>query len=559
MVDNSVILYCTRFRETVFLPDLVRDERFSNVADSWWQLNPHGKSVIAIPIAHGVKPLLGVLYLEGHPNAFTDRNLTVLQLLVNQIGISYSNALTMKAIEKVSASNISMVQSQKRALAAAKEAEIKAKLAEAEALRNVKLAEEATKAKSIFLANVSHELRTPLNGVIGNSELLRVSGDLSKEQAEMSDSIRISADLLLTVINDILDFSRMEAERMELFNVAFNAAEMLAEVVRSMSYSNRDKKVLREVEIISDFNLPDTLIYGDPVRLHQVLGNLIGNSLKFTEKGSITVGARKDSETSEHIKLSFWVKDTGIGIPASQIDKLFKPFSQADASTARKYGGSGLGLSICKALIESMMHGNIELQSEEGVGTTVKFSVTFPKAEAHALAGDSQNSEQRDPMAKYIAESGAQSHMAYSDFSKIPRMDLRICIAEDNPINQKIAIQIVQKLGFKHVDAYNNGLEAVEGLRRMAKAGTPYHLVLMDCQMPVLDGYESTRMIRKDELDAVRGVLIIAMTASAIQGDREKCLDSGMNDYLAKPVRVHILKKKLEEYLQQVSSIGHCP
>lgn len=558
-IDENVILYCTRFRETVFLPDLVRDERFSNVTDEWWARHPQGKSVIAIPIAHGTKPLLGVLYLQGHPNAFTDRNLTVLQLLVNQIGISYSNALTLKAIEKVSASNISMVQAQKRALSKAKDAEAKAKLAEAEALRNVKLAEEAAKAKSIFLANVSHELRTPLNGVIGNSELLRASGNLSREQAEMSDSIRVSADLLLTVINDILDFSKMEADRMELFNVAFNPDEMLREVVRSMSYSSQDKK-MKDVEIRRDFNLPQTLIYGDPVRLHQVLGNLIGNSLKFTEHGSITVGARVDIETEDHIKLTFWVKDTGIGIPASQIDKLFKPFSQADASTARKYGGSGLGLSICKSLIESMMNGKIELESHENVGTTVRFSVTFPKADPAASAGDSQSGiEQRDPMAKYIENGGRPSAAPYNDFSDVPRDQLRICIAEDNPINQKIAIQFVQKLGFVHVDAYDNGLAAVEGLRRKAREGTPYHLVLMDCQMPVMDGYESTKLLRKDEDEAVKKVLVIAMTASAIQGDREKCLESGMNDYLAKPVRVHVLKKKLEEYLHQVCKLTLIP
>jgi signal transduction histidine kinase/AmiR/NasT family two-component response regulator len=551
-IEESAILYCTRFRETVFLPDLVRDERFSNVADDWWEQNPLGKSIIAIPIAHGVKPLLGVLYLQGQPNAFTDRNLTVLQLLVNQIGISYSNALTLKAIEKVSASNISMVQSQKRALAKAKEAEAKAKRAEVEALRNVKLAEEAAKAKSIFLANVSHELRTPLNGVIGNSELLRASGDLTKEQAEMSDSIRVSADLLLTVINDILDFSKMEADRMELFNVAFNPDEMLREVVRSMSYSSQDKK-MKDVEIKRDFNLPLTLIYGDPVRLHQVLGNLIGNSLKFTEKGSITVGARVDEETRDTVKLTFWIKDTGIGVPPSQLSKLFKPFSQADASTARKYGGSGLGLSICKSLIESMMHGKIKLESEEGAGTTVWFTVTFPKADAQASVGDSQNGvEQRDPMAKYVEDGVPETQTPYTDFSAIPREELRICVAEDNQINQKIAIQFLQKLGFKHVDVYDNGLETVEGLRRKARDGKPYHLVLMDCQMPVMDGYESTKLIRQDENEAVRSILVIAMTASAIQGDREKCLESGMNDYLAKPVRVHVLKKKLEEYLRQV-------
>jgi len=555
LVAEKVILYCMRFRETVFLPDLIRDERFSNVSEAWSARNPAGKSVIAIPICHGDKPLLGVLYLEGEPNAFTDRNLTVLQLLVNQIGISYSNALTMKEVERVSAFNNSMVDVQKKALAKALEAEKQANLAKAEALRNVKLAEEAAKAKSIFLANVSHELRTPLNGVIGNSELLRDS-DLRKDQAEMADSIRVSADLLLTVINDILDFSKMEADKMKLFIVAFNADEMLREVVRSVSYSNRDKKSSRNVEIIQDINLPQSLIYGDPVRLHQVLGNLIGNSLKFTENGSITVGARTDMETKDAVKLTFWVKDTGIGIPQQQLAKLFKPFSQADASTARKYGGSGLGLSICKSLIESMMGGTIRLESAENKGTTAWFSVTFPKANPEATPGDSQNGiDQRAPMAKYIESDGEGFASPHTDFSNVPRDQLRICIAEDNPINQKIAIQFMDKLGFKYVDAYDNGLAAVEGLRKRAREGKPYHIILMDVQMPVLDGYEATKLLRQDPLDAVRGILVIAMTASAIQGDREKCLASGMNDYLAKPVRSGVLKKKLDHYLQQVRTL----
>ena len=554
LVAEGVILYCTRFRETVFLPDLIHDERFSNVSEAWSVQNPVGKSVIAIPICHGVKPLLGVLYLEGQPNAFTDRNLTVLQLLVNQIGISYSNALTLKEVEKVSAFNNSMVDVQKRALGKALDAEKQANMAKAEALRNVKLAEEAAKAKSIFLANVSHELRTPLNGVIGNSELLRDS-DLRKDQAEMADSIRVSADLLLTVINDILDFSKMEADKMKLFIVAFNADEMIREVVRSVSYSNRDKRSSKNVEIVQEIDLPQTLIFGDPVRLHQVLGNLIGNSLKFTENGSITVGAKTDWETKDAVKLTFWVKDTGIGIPPQQLVKLFKPFSQADASTARKYGGSGLGLSICKSLIESMMGGSIQLESKENEGTTAWFTVTFPKANPEATAGDSQNGlNQREAMIKRVEPPIAETKTTYLDFSHVPREQLRICIAEDNPINQKIAIQFMEKLGFKQVDAYDNGLAAVEGMRKNAREEKPYHIVLMDVQMPVLDGYEATKLLRKDPIDAVRGILVIAMTASAIQGDREKCLASGMNDYLAKPVRSGVLKKKLEQYLQQVCS-----
>merc|ERR1712093_126085 len=549
LVAEGVILYCTRFRETVFLPDLIHDERFSNVTEAWAARNPVGKSVIAIPICHGTKPLLGVLYLEGEPNAFTDRNLTVLQLLVNQIGISYSNALTLKEVEKVSAFNNSMVDVQKRALAKALEAEKQANAAKAEALRNVKLAEEAAKAKSIFLANVSHELRTPLNGVIGNSELLRDS-DLTKDQAEMADSIRVSADLLLTVINDILDFSKMEADKMELYVVAFKADEMMREVFRSVSYSNRDKKNVKNVEILQDISLPQCLIFGDPVRLHQVLGNLVSNSLKFTENGSITIGAKTDLETADEVRLTFWVKDTGIGIPPQQLVKLFKPFSQADASTARKYGGSGLGLSICKSLIESMMGGKIELESIEGQGTLAWFTVTFPKAK-EASAGDCQNGvDQHDHLSSRNNDSNG-SPIPYTHFSDVEREQLRICIAEDNPVNQKIAVQFMHKLGFEHVDAYDNGLQAVEGLRAKAKEGTPYHITLMDVQMPVLDGYEATKLLRKDPIDAVRGVLVIAMTASAIQGDREKCLESGMNDYLAKPVRSNVLKKKLDQYILQ--------
>ncbi|UNI19958.1 Histidine kinase [Purpureocillium takamizusanense] len=558
LIAENVVLYCSRFLESVFIPDLIADERFGNVSESWLQRNPLGKAIIALPICHGTKPLLGVLYLEGEPGSFTDRNVTVLQLLVNQIGISYSNALSMKNVEKISAENRSMVSVQKRALAKALEAETKAKNAEAEAKRNVKLAEEAAKAKSIFLANVSHELRTPLNGVIGNSELLRDS-NLNREQLEMADSIRVSADLLLTVINDILDFSKMEADKMKLYIIAFNPEEMVREVVRAVSYSNREKTSKKNVKIIQDINLPPMLIYGDPIRLHQVLGNLIGNSLKFTEDGAITIGARLDSDTKEKATLTFWVRDTGIGIPPQQLAKLFQPFSQADASTARKYGGSGLGLSICKSLIEIMMQGKIQLESEETVGTTAWFTVTFDKAKSDVSAGDAQ-SKGSPPIDRYSAAvtpaERASSPNPYIDLTKISKEDVRICVAEDNPINQKIAIQYVQRLGYTSVSAYENGLKAVEGLRQKAREGKPYHIVLMDVQMPVLDGYEATKLLRKDSLEAVRKVLVIAMTASAIQGDREKCLAAGMNDYLAKPVRSEVLKKKLDAYVNSASSIS---
>ncbi|KAF7535257.1 hypothetical protein G7Z17_g13234 [Cylindrodendrum hubeiense] len=559
LIAENVILYCTRFLETVFVPDLMTDERFGNVSGAWLQRNPVGKGIISIPISHGTKSLLGVLYLEGEPGAFTDRNVTVLQLLVNQIGISYSNALSMKNVEKISAENRSMVAVQKRALAKALEAENKAKKAEAEAKRNVKLAEEAVKAKSIFLANVSHELRTPLNGVIGNSDLLRDS-ELDREQLDMADSIRVSAELLLTVINDILDFSKMEADKMKLYIIAFNPEDMVREVVRAVSYSNREKTSKKNVKIIQDIKLPPLLIYGDPIRLHQVMGNLIGNSLKFTEVGSITIGSRLDKETKEHATLTFWVRDTGIGIPPQQLAQLFQPFRQADASTARKYGGSGLGLSICKSLIEVMMKGKIRLESEETVGTTAWFTVTFEKAKSDVSVGDAQ-SMSPPPMDRYSLTTSPLDRVdpsnLYLNLSRVPKEEIRICVAEDNPINQKIAIQYVKRLGYSGVVAYENGLKAVEGLRQKANEGKPYHIVLMDVQMPVLDGYEATKLIRKDPMDAVRNILVIAMTASAIQGDREKCLAAGMNDYLAKPVRSDVLKKKLDAYLSPESPLAH--
>lgn len=263
----------------------------------------------------------------------------------------------------------------------------------------------------------------------------------------------------------------------------------------------------------------------------------------------MTIGARLDSETNEKATLTFWVQDTGIGISPEQKQKLFQPFSQADTSTARKYGGSGLGLSICKSLIETMMKGTIELESQQHVGTTAWFTVTFDKAKANATAGDPRALPDSFSRRSSDNVNREPSPNPYIDLSLIPKEQLRISIAEDNAINQKIAIQYVQRLGYTTVDAYDNGQKALEGLRQKAKEGRPYHIILMDVQMPVMDGYDATRWIRKDPMEEVRKILVIAMTASAIQGDREKCLAAGMNDYLAKPVRADVLKKKLDTYV----------
>jgi CheY-like chemotaxis protein len=428
-----------------------------------------------------------------------------------------------------------MIEAQKGALAQARSAEQKAKTAEAEANRNVKLKEDAAKAKSIFLANVSHDLRTPMNGVIGLSELLKGTS-LDKEQDVYVESIRVCADTLLTLINDILDFSKLEAGKMKISTVPLNLKETIAEVVRALRYTHRD----RGLETIEDLENvpPELVVLGDPVRLHQIFMNLLSNSYKFTPKGSVTVRAKVSRESKGKVRLECSVADTGIGIPEEHKSRLFRPFSQADSSTARSYGGSGLGLSICKAIIEDVLGGAIWLDSTPGVGTTVTFQLPFNKAFKEAVV--------RAPWSQI--ESKEPPKPVVRDLSMIPRHQIRVCIAEDNPINQKIAVQFVRVLGFES-EAFSDGRQAVDALRQRSKDGRPFHVVLMDVQMPVLDGYNATREIRRDGDPNVNEALVIAMTASAIEGDRERCLEAGMNNYLAKPVRSGVLSEMLDQYL----------
>lgn len=553
-VAKQVTMYCLRFQDSLFLRNVLDDDRFANAPASWLKENPDGVSTVTMPILHGDNVLLGSVHCQAPPNSFTERTVTLLRLLVNQIAISIANALLFKRVEKVSASNSSMLDVQKQALSQARDAEKKAKAAEAKAMDMVRLKEEAAKAKSMFLANVSHELRTPLNGVIGMSEMLKAT-PLTKEQEEHADSIRVCADTLLSVINDILDFSKLEAGKMNVFSVPLSLTETISEVVRALSYTNIEKGL----KTIEHLDLDQQLIVmGDPVRLHQILFNLMSNSFKFTSNGSITVRAVIESENAESIQAVISVADTGIGISQEQQKKLFLPFSQADSSTARSYGGTGLGLSICKAIIENVMHGRIWLDSQPGVGTTVSFSLPFKKVQAPANGETTETrttNKHADPMAIFTppaVEEGPGARALVS-LAGIPRDKLKVCIAEDNPINQKIAINFVKKLGF-HCQAYGDGQQAVDALSKASKAGDPFHLVLMDVQMPVLDGYNATREIRKHPDPKVSDILVIAMTASAIRGNREKCLEAGMNNYLAKPVRADTLKQMLEGYLNQEAS-----
>jgi signal transduction histidine kinase/CheY-like chemotaxis protein len=547
-MHRQITTYVLRFKETVFVRNVLEDERFSSVSDFFLARNPDGKAVISIPILRGTDEVLGAVYIEGPTNSFTDRNVTVLRLLVNQISISLANALFLKQIEKVSAENLAMVDLQKRALAQARAAELKAKEAEAIAIKNMHLKEEAAKAKSLFLANVSHELRSPLHGIIGMSEMLKETS-LTSKQAGYVDSIRMCSDTLLAVINDLLDFTKLEAGKMSLTSVPLNLSETIHEVVRALSFQNDDKGL--ETKFNSALS-SDLLVYGDPLRVTQIFMNLLSNAYKFTSKGTVTVCAVVQTEDADSITIVFSVIDTGIGIDPKQQKLLFQPFNQVESSSSRKFGGTGLGLSICKALIENMMGGKIWLESCPGMGTTVSFSVKFKKlseAETRALKLKTQASQAPDQMAAKFPSTAstapntpnadrqhAASPAGIIDLSKIPRSDIRICIAEDNLINQKIAISFVQRLGFK-CEAFADGVETIAALERALAEGKPYHLVLMDVQMPNLDGYDATRQIRKHKDEAIKSVIVIAMTASAIQGDREKCLEAGMTDYLAKPVR----------------------
>ena len=386
------------------------------------------------------------------------------------------------------------------------------------AIKHEEESKAATKAKSAFLANMSHEIRTPMNGVIGMIELVSHS-KMDEQQKDFISTAKRSAESLMIIINDILDFSKIEAGELTIERVEFDLEQIFTELIHDQRFM-ANKKVLK-LELEKQY-IQQTRVVGDPHRITQVLNNLLTNAIKFTKAGSIIVQYGLNMN-DDHLRLNVVVTDTGIGISDNSLPYLFDSFSQADMSTTRNFGGTGLGLAISKQLCE-LMDGGITAQSKLGEGSVFQFSVKL---------------DSPDPVTTQKEKNHAITPLA--DFSK-----LRVLLVEDNFINQEVMIAILNSLKI-NVDVANDGLDAVTMLSH--SRSSTFDLILMDCQMPNLDGYETTRRIRAGDAGELSSKIpIIALTANTMNSEREKCINAGMNEYLTKPINTNALKSILAEY-----------